>query len=178
MQTTSVFAFLKKPNGYAVPFNFWKGLCHLPPGFFVTETIIQQLNLTYAMPPKVYCSPLDYKRARHAIDYLQRHYTETISPIQLAEECSLPERKLQQLFKELTGETVHNFQLALRIEQSKEALANFDKQVKEIADAMGFRSPSHFNRHFKKQVGMTPKEYRMILLLESGYLDPVTISKT
>ena len=36
------------------------------------------------------------------------------------------------------------------------------KKVKEIADAVGFKSPSYFCSVFKKAEGMTPDDFRRI----------------
>ena len=36
-----------------------------------------------------------------------------------------------------------------------------DASIKQIADMLGFQYPQHFQRFFKKEVGCTPKEYRI-----------------
>ena len=44
---------------------------------------------------------------------------------------------------------------------SKDALLNPILNTKQIADMLGFQYPQHFLRFFKKQVGCTPKEYKL-----------------
>jgi AraC-like DNA-binding protein len=49
--------------------------------------------------------------------------------------------------------------------------------IKCIASRHGFSSPSHFGAEFKKQTGMTPKEFRYQLILDNRYLEMVTVAK-
>jgi len=46
------------------------------------------------------------------------------------------------------------------IDFAKERLFDANKSISEIAYELGFKHPQHFTRMFKKQVGMSPAEYR------------------
>ena len=48
-----------------------------------------------------------------------------------------------------------------RIELAKGELKNTEKQITEIAYAVGFQSLSQFNRCFLKFVGESPRQYRL-----------------
>lgn len=48
----------------------------------------------------------------------------------------------------------------IRIEKAKELLHNRDISIKNICMEIGLRDPNYFSRIFKKQVGLTPTEYR------------------
>ena len=48
----------------------------------------------------------------------------------------------------------------LRVEQAKELLEQTNKKVSDIAVQCGFRSSSYFIVVFRKQTGMSPKEYQ------------------
>lgn len=117
------------------------------------------------MPSNGSYSPYDVERAQKAIQYIHIHYTETLSPNKIAEEFEIDIKKLQLLVQLLTGYTVHNYLLNIRIEQAKLDLADFRKPIKWIARKHGFASTTHFNRKFKQWVNMTPKEYRHQLML-------------
>jgi len=47
-----------------------------------------------------------------------------------------------------------------RIEEAKRLLCTTNKKVTQIAETVGFASPSYFNTVFKRYVGMTPKKFR------------------
>lgn len=47
-----------------------------------------------------------------------------------------------------------------RIERSCELLGNNEIKVSGVASQVGFSSPQRFNVAFRKQMGMTPMEYR------------------
>ena len=48
----------------------------------------------------------------------------------------------------------------LRIQKAKELLAGDGGSMKEICAAVGYSDPNYFSRIFKKNVGVTPTEYR------------------
>ncbi len=43
---------------------------------------------------------------------------------------------------------------------SKDRILDVSKPVSEIAYELGFKYPQHFTRMFKKNVGVSPSEYR------------------
>jgi AraC-like DNA-binding protein len=116
------------------------------------------------MPTNGAYSPYDLERAIKAVDYIQVHYAETLSPDSIAEEFSIDIKKLQLVMQVLTGHTVHNYQLNIRIEQAKLDLADCSKPIKFIARKQGFNTATHFNRKFKQWMGITPKQYRYELM--------------
>lgn len=67
---------------------------------------------------------------------------------------------LSRRFKENVGISFTDYVQKLRIEQSLCLLANTDKKVLEIASICGYSDMKFFNAIFKKNVGMTPREFR------------------
>lgn len=67
---------------------------------------------------------------------------------------------LIQLFREKYGLTPVKYLNRLRIEKSLDLLSNTSINIIDIALCSGFESLSTFYDFFKKQIGMTPKEYR------------------
>jgi len=53
-----------------------------------------------------------------------------------------------------------NYVLGKRINKAKEFLSKSSVTVEQLAQILGFSSPSHFIRRFKKLEGLTPSEYR------------------
>ena len=85
---------------------------------------------------------------------------ETLSPEQLAEEVKMDTKQLQSIVQFLTGHTIHNYKMHVRIDHAKTELEDFSKAIKDIAGKHGFASASHFIREFKKRMDMTPGQYR------------------
>lgn len=67
---------------------------------------------------------------------------------------------LSDMLRRETGKnTMEHIQLTL-VESAKEKLFDKEKTISEIAYELGFEYPQYFSRLFKKQVGMSPNEYR------------------
>jgi len=77
-----------------------------------------------------------------------------------AEKLFLSSNYLGDLLKKETGKSAQeHIQLRL-IELAKEKIYEPGKSISEIAYELGFKYPQHFTRMFKKEVGITPLEYR------------------
>ena len=70
--------------------------------------------------------------------------------------CSLSVQK----FKEETGENLTDFVLQEKTAEAKRLLRYSDKSLTAIGAYLGFSSPGHFSRVFKKYAGVSPREYR------------------
>lgn len=77
-----------------------------------------------------------------------------------AERCFLSPNYFGDLIKKETGRSPQEFIQGKIIDLAKDKLAGTDKSVTEIAYSLGFQYPQHFNRYFKRSIGMTPMEYR------------------
>ena len=64
------------------------------------------------------------------------------------------------------GQSTVNYVTNLRISKAKDFLKKSDKSVVEIAEIIGYEDCNYFFRVFKKNVGMTPLQYREIYVKE------------
>lgn len=94
------------------------------------------------------------------IGYLEHHHSDDISKEQLAKIACSGVRNLSRKFKECTGETVFEYIHKLRISKAKKLLLETDMRIIEISSSVGFNDISFFNKVFKKEMGMTPREFR------------------
>ncbi|WP_295810059.1 AraC family transcriptional regulator [uncultured Apibacter sp.] len=77
---------------------------------------------------------------------------------------SVHENHLNSVVKEVTGKNTSQH-IAFRIsEEAKALLKNTNWTVTEIAYSLSFEYPSHFTSFFKKNVGMSPKKYRLKII--------------
>ena len=93
-------------------------------------------------------------------NYIQHHLSEPIRVEAIAEELYMSRPYLSARFREDTGETLTDFILKEKTEEAKRLLRYSDKSFTAIASYLGFSSPGHFSRVFKKYTDRTPTEYR------------------
>jgi AraC-like DNA-binding protein len=92
--------------------------------------------------------------------YLDIHYTETVSINDIAKRAGYGPTYLCRIFKEYTGKTVYGYILDKRIQTAMTQLRYTDLQISRIAMDCGFSDFSFFNKFFKKKLKMTPRAYR------------------
>ena len=66
---------------------------------------------------------------------------------------------LSRQFKQVLGIAAQEYLKRYRFARAM-ALLQADQPVGEVARAVGFRSLCHFSREFKKEMGVTPSQYR------------------
>ena len=106
------------------------------------------------------CGVHQTKLVRKAREYVMAHIGEAITTDALAKTCGLNRTYLCRVFSEETGMTVGQYVTAIKMEEAKRLMDITPKAISEIADYLGYSSQSHFQRVFKKMLGMTPGEYR------------------
>lgn len=67
---------------------------------------------------------------------------------------------LRRAFREVTGLSMKEFQMSIRIQRAQDMLDNSDLSVKEIAGRLGFSSAFHFSSQFTAIVGRAPSAWR------------------
>lgn len=78
---------------------------------------------------------------------------------------------LFMLFKEQLGISPQQFITGAKISNSRELLAKTDIPIHEIAGICGYKNPFAFSRAFKREISLTPTEYRQLYLRPSELLD-------
>lgn len=98
---------------------------------------------------------------KQAIDYLKRHYSDTGLKLQdVARAVHLSPNYFSYLFKKTTDKNLWDFLTELRMEEARKLLLGSDLKRYEIAEMIGYESPEHFSRVFKKFYGVSPADYR------------------
>jgi AraC family transcriptional activator of pobA len=78
----------------------------------------------------------------------------------MASQLHLSPKYLSDLLKQETGKTALELIHLYVMSEAKNMLVAGDRSISEIAYQLGFENPPYFSRLFKKEVGISPKEYK------------------
>ncbi len=92
--------------------------------------------------------------------FIQENLTDNIRIEELCRIAHMSKSRFYRLFTDHTGMTPLQMIQEQRIRHAKHLLRSPDVNIKEVAYAAGFNDPNYFSRMFKKQEGMTPRQYR------------------
>ena len=91
-------------------------------------------------------------------EFLHAQFERNVSIEELAQLTQRNQSYLIRAFQREVGLPPHVYLVQLRIEQAKKLLAQ-GRQAAQVALEVGFADQSHFTRHFKRVVGLTPSQY-------------------
>ena len=99
------------------------------------------------------------ERMMEIFNYIQANYQATALS-DVAEHFHLSEPYLSKYIHEKSGKTFGDILINIRLKKAKTLLRNGNMTVENVAMAVGYPNVEHFNRIFKKKMGMTPVQYR------------------
>jgi AraC family transcriptional regulator len=100
-------------------------------------------------------------RLRAVAEYIEDHLAASPTLGQMAAVARLSPYHFARQFKAATGLPPHQFVIARRVERAKLLLQVGDLPLADVAAHAGFSSQSVFCLHFKRLVGVTPRQFRM-----------------
>ena len=93
--------------------------------------------------------------------YIDEHYRQKGLTIHdVAKNNHVSPNYLSYLFKKYTGSSLWEYVVKLRMEESRALILNTDLRRYEIAERVGYESPEHFSKIFKKYYGVSPSELK------------------
>lgn len=94
------------------------------------------------------------------IQLIEQHYVHERGVEFYADKLCLSSKYLSALSKSICGYTVQELVFKSIIRKSISLLKNTQKNIQEISDYFNFPNASYFGTFFKKQMGMSPQQYR------------------
>ena len=100
--------------------------------------------------------------------YKHENYPGDVSLADIASAAHLSSYHLARVFKKATGISPHQYLVQVRVNSARSLLTAGagDRSLADIAAAVGFADQSHLTRHFKRMLGITPKQLRSSFLPE------------
>lgn len=92
--------------------------------------------------------------------FIERHYAEELSLQGMSERFYLSREYISRRFKQQYGVNLSDYLLSIRMLEAKRLLETSRQRIYEVAQAVGFSDDKYFRKVFKKQIGITPNEYR------------------
>lgn len=99
-------------------------------------------------------------------DYFLAHLHENITLEDLSVHFFLSPTYIKRVFKQVTGYSVMQYFLELKISEAKRLIRENKMSIHEIAAALSYSSPTYFSNAFKRCTGKTPSEYKKAYLIE------------
>ena len=92
--------------------------------------------------------------------YIDGHFKEPITLDQLAELVHINKYHMAHKFTRDYGISPISYLLQLRLQESCSLLRSTNHSMSQIAQIVGFSSPSYFSQIFRKTMGISPSDYR------------------
>jgi AraC-like DNA-binding protein len=141
-----------------------------PPDLFYVEekmlAILQEaVQIRYRRqrpsPPK---SSATHKSHRELVagakTILATRFAESLSLDLLAQTLYTSPYHLCRVFRQETGQTIHNYLNQIRLRASLEPVAAQETSLTEVSLALGFANHSHFSASFRRAFGVPPSQLR------------------
>ncbi|MEW5961668.1 MAG: AraC family transcriptional regulator, partial [Chloroflexota bacterium] len=101
----------------------------------------------------------EHESVKRARDYIETHYADDVSLDRLAGVAYLSPFHLIRVFSHEVGIPPHTYLTQVRVQRAKSLLTQ-GWPIARVAAETGFVDQSHLSRHFKRNIGVTPGQYR------------------
>jgi len=122
----------------------------------LVEKMIRDYCLLVKNKSRIQYSPI----IRNAINYIELNLNSPLSLSILANELNVSSPYLSSIFKQERGITITDFINKERIHTSLKLLSTTNEQIQDIAFYVGIHDINYFTKIFKKEIGVTPRDYR------------------
>lgn len=95
-----------------------------------------------------------------AIEYVEKNYQNNFKILDLATECHMSETHFRRIFQEKMNMTPIEYVNFVRVKKACELIDKTDISMEEVAERVGFVTPSTFNRNFRRIIGTSPYQWK------------------
>jgi AraC family transcriptional regulator len=99
-------------------------------------------------------------KLRQLRDWMAEHTAEEFNLERLAAQAGLSRFHFERLFKAATGVSPSRYHIDLRMNEARRLLRETKMSVVDVALEVGYTNPSHFAQLFRREIGLSPSDYR------------------
>lgn len=92
--------------------------------------------------------------------WIAEHYAQPSPVAAMSQLSGLAERSFKRRFQQATGMPPLEYVHTMRLEEAKQMLESGNQPIEAIANEVGYEDAGFFSRLFRRNVGMTPAQYR------------------
>lgn len=100
------------------------------------------------------------ERVQKMMNFIEENFSHNITAEDIANAASISQSEARRCFAKMIHISPNQYLTHYRLTQAAKLLVTTDHTVQEIADIIGFSSPSYFNRMFKSQYQVSPLKMR------------------
>ncbi|WP_087021038.1 AraC family transcriptional regulator [Thaumasiovibrio subtropicus] len=142
-------------------FHHLYGALQQEPNPLVTETLLITTMQPYFCPPEqLGLQPKPRRKLERVREQMLDQIHLNLSLEALSDEAGMSRYGLIKAFNQQYGVSPHAMQLDERIKRAKQLLKS-GLSLTDTAANLGFSDQAHFQRHFKKRLAITPKQYQI-----------------
>ncbi len=140
-------------KGYGYEFRIQGSLYH------IIGTLLEQQSFLVNTAAST-ASAQQINRFKDVLNYIEEHYTQSITLEDMAGVAGLSPRYFCRFFRKMTQCTPMEYLNYYRIECACEQLAEIQISITDVALNCGFNDISYFIKSFHKAKGVTPRQYK------------------
>lgn len=95
-----------------------------------------------------------------ALRFIRDHASEAIGVADVARAVPLSRRILEKRFRQMLNHTLHDEIMLVRLGRVKQLLVESQLSLEQIAATTGYEHPEYLSVVFKREVGVSPRQYR------------------
>ena len=100
-----------------------------------------------------------------AMAYIRKNFSKTLTLKDISQYVHLSPNYLSSLFRQTVGCTISEYTRNVRMRHAIVFLLNQDKTILQICEEVGYNSYEHFERIFRREFWVSPKEFRKCVLI-------------
>lgn len=101
-------------------------------------------------------------RLERVMAHIERHCNDDLPLRKIAGIAGLTESSFSRFFRKMTHQTFSDFRNVCRIKDACRRLIETDATITNIAHDCGFNNLTNFNRRFRREKNMSPREFRRL----------------
>ena len=114
-----------------------------------------------AEPAKIATNSVDEEFLKKAVSFIENNFeNENYGVDDFVSDMAIGRTRLYQKLNDLTGLSIKEFILDIRLKRASQLLRETEYNIAEISTMTGFASPKYFSVCFKRHFGLSPSEFK------------------